>query len=149
MFGAEQQWTPSCERYLFPPKCHLRSSGDNSIFFLSFILPHPSFIAFETDEAQWSKCSETNGEPLFWSFDLWDWKVLHKEQMMTVPTVVLYIIIIPYQLFLFKAATCAACPYFVPGTVHGKAKKKEKEKEFVSCDMIYACRQFKLRARLR
>lgn len=55
MFGAEQQWTPSCERYLFPPKCHLRSSGDNSIFFFFFILPHPSFIAFETDEAQWSK----------------------------------------------------------------------------------------------
>lgn len=101
-------------------------------FFFSPFLPPPHpppptppspFIVFETDEAQWSKCSETNGEPLFWSFDLWDWKVLHKEQMMTVPTVVLYIIIIPYQLFLFKAATCAPCPYFVPDIVHGKREK--------------------------
>lgn len=58
-------------------------------------------IVFETDEAQWSKCLETNGEPLFWSFDLWDWKVLHKEQMMTVPTVVLYIII-NFFLFFFS-----------------------------------------------
>lgn len=70
-----------------------------------------------------------------------------KEQMMTVPTVVLCIIIIPYQLFLFKAATCAACPYFVPATAHGEVEKRESE--FVSCDMIHACRQFKLRARRR
>lgn len=132
MFGAEQQWTPSCERYLFPPKCHLRSSGDNSIFFFSssFSLTPPS-LPLKLMKRNDQKCSETNGEPLFWSFDLWDWKVLHKEQMMTVPTVVLYIIIIPYQLFLFKAATCAVCPYFVPATVHGKAKKKRKKREGV------------------
>lgn len=34
-------------------------------------------------------------------------------------------------------------------TRKGKKKKEKEKKEFVSCDMIYACRQFKLRARLR
>lgn len=45
---------------------------------------------FENDEAEWSKCLETYGELLVWSFDLWDWKVLHKEQ--TLSTVVLFVI---------------------------------------------------------
>lgn len=46
--------------------------------------------------------------------------MLHKEQMMTVPTVVLYIIINFF--FFFKATTCATCPYFVLGIVHQKEK---------------------------
>lgn len=71
----------------------LPSSCDTFSFFCNTV--------FETDKAEWSKCLETYGEPQVWSFDLWNWKVLHKEQ--TLSTVVLYIIINPYKLFCFQS----------------------------------------------
>lgn len=142
MFAAETTMNAFMRALSIPSQVSLAELWWQFYFFFPFspLLHSPSTppsLPLKLMKRNDQKCSETNGEPLFWSFDLWDWKVLHKEQMMTVPTVVLYIIIIPYQLFLFKAATCAACPYLVPAAAHGEeGKRKKKAKERVSLCLV-------------
>lgn len=149
MFGAEQQWTPSCERYLFPPKCHLRSSGDNSIFFSSssssFSLTPPS-LPLKLMKRNDQKCSETNGEPLFWSF--WFVRLEGATQRTNDDSSHCSSLYHYHPLSTFSFQSSHMCCVSLLCTRNRARKGKKKEKEFVSCDMIYACRQFKLRARL-
>lgn len=120
---------------IFPlPKCH-NCAASVTLFYFFF----PSLKLIKHDDQNAGRQMESLR---FGVLICETGRCFHKEQMMTVPTVALYIIISPYQLFFQSQHMC----YMSPLCTGYRAPKEKREP--ASCNMMYARRQFKLGPRL-